>query len=826
MSTIVSTMLRPAVALMQRLRLPAKLSLMGALLLVPLVILAIGQYRSLSAEVSTAMSERDGARVASALLALVDDIQTHRGLTVRALSGDTGAASERETTKKRLAEHLSALDSLAAAPTLAFTMPKEWPALRSAAEAIAQGRHSPRRDEAFAEHRKVVDQGKQLLFLVAEASSLLLDPQSETFFLMDIAVERVVPFIEAMAIVRGQGTGSLQRGEATTRERTSIVGGADSVLRHIEELALRIAALQRTGAAEPAGWAKARETAERFVKQTQTVFLAELIDSDPKAYFALGSEATQAGAVLRTQVIDTLLQRLEERAAASQRSLWLEMGLSLVGSLMVVYLGLAFYSSFYGSLRRLHVGVDIVANGDLSHHIKIDGRDEIADIGALVEKMNERLSSLVAEIRSSATRVGMAGRQVADGSAALSQRTEEQASSLRQTLASAQSLSDAVSANASAAADLDRLTGKLRGDAEAGGAAMRDTVAAMSLLENSAKRQAEIIGTIDGIAFQTNILALNAAVEAARAGESGRGFAVVAAEVRQLAMRSGDAAGEIRKLIAQSGEQVDSSVARIHQAEAALGSLVKGVRTASDALRSIATASAQQSSELEQVAQSVGSLDTITQQNAELVTRSSNAADDLVHRASALSQAVSSIKLRQGSADEAIGLVDRALALIRKVGAASAATELHSRESGFVDRDLYLFMIDRVGTYRLHGAKPAMEGKRVHDVPGINGDKFLKDAWAAAEAGNANQPGGGRWIDYDIVNPESGVVQPKTSYIVQLQADLFLGCGVYRRDDVVSKPVASKAVANTPAATVTAPALSPGRYKAAPTAKPLAPAVT
>jgi signal transduction histidine kinase len=122
-------------------------------------------------------------------------------------------------------------------------------------------------------------------------------------------------------------------------------------------------------------------------------------------------------------------------------------------------------------------------------------------------------------------------------------------------------------------------------------------------------------------------------------------------------------------------------------------------------------------------------------------------------------------------------------------------------------------VIDRQGAYRLHGAKPAMEGKRVHDVPGIDGDRFVRDAWSAAEAGSG-------WIDYDIVNPESGAVQPKTSYIVGLDDQLFVGCGVYRRSD----SVAAQAAANSSAATATAAAPSPGRYKAEPMPKPLAPA--
>jgi methyl-accepting chemotaxis protein len=455
------------------------------------------------------------------------------------------------------------------------------------------------------------------------------------------------------------------------------------------------------------------------------------------------------------------------------------LGSSLALFSVAAYLGLAFHASVRGSLRLLQDGVKAVSGGDLSHKIELPGRDELATIGTAVEGMNMRLSSLVAEIRTSAVRVGMSGQQVASSSESLAQRTEQQAASLRQTVETVQQLTDAVTANAAAASQLDQLTERLKSEAEQGGAAMRGSVEAMAGLEDSSRRVGEIIGVIDGIAFQTNILALNAAVEAARAGEAGRGFAVVAAEVRQLAQRSSSAASEIRQLIARSGEQVESSVKQTRAVGQVLDSLVGGVRNVSQSLRQIAEASARQSGELTQVSQSVGQLDEITRQNAAMVEQSAEASHDLVGRAKTLSSAVASIRLRQGSADEARALVERAVALIKSRGQATAAQSFHAKDAGFLDRDMYIFVIDRSGTYKVHGAKPAMEGKRVHEVPGIDGNRFLQDAWAAA-------PGAGGWIEYDIVNPESGAVQPKASFVVQIDAQHFVGCGVYRQTGAVA----------------------------------------
>jgi methyl-accepting chemotaxis protein len=413
------------------------------------------------------------------------------------------------------------------------------------------------------------------------------------------------------------------------------------------------------------------------------------------------------------------------------------------------------------------------ARGDLSRTVLVPGGDELAQTSRQLETMGERFSGLVGTIRNQAVHVAQAGESLADGMQNLSQRTEAQAASLEQASASILGLSESVQTNARRAHEVDALTRRVSGEAETGAQAMDVAVHAMAEIRDGAKRMSEIISVIDGIAFQTNILALNAAVEAARAGDSGRGFAVVASEVRSLAQRSATSAQEIRMLIARSGEQVSVGVARIETVTGNLRTVVKGIHAVADGLGDIARASAEQSSTLSEIAQSVKELDNITQRNGAMVDQSLQDTVGLRDRASSLSEAVSSIKLRRGTADEAYAMVRHAVELIRRLGFAPAATQFHDQHGAFRDRDLYIFVFDRQGYYKVFGATPTSVGKRVHEIPGLDGEHVIREGFAAAGRG-------GGWIDYEVLNPSNGVVDEKTSYILPLSEALLIGCGFFK----------------------------------------------
>ena len=288
---------------------------------------------------------------------------------------------------------------------------------------------------------------------------------------------------------------------------------------------------------------------------------------------------------------------------------------------------------------------EAVAAGDLRSDIDQDARDETGQLLTALKRMNESLMSIVGQVRQSSDSIATGTGEIASGNADLSQRTEQQAANLQQTAASMEELTATVKQNADIARTATQLAQSASEVAVSGGQAVQEVVAVMRQIDESSRRINDIIGTIDGIAFQTNILALNAAVEAARAGEQGRGFAVVASEVRALAQRSAGAAKEIKSLIGDSGAKVESGTRLAGSAGETMGQIVDQVRRVSDLISEISAASAEQSQGIDQIGDAIAQLDQVTQQNAALVEESAAAAESLKHQAAQLNQAVAVFRL-------------------------------------------------------------------------------------------------------------------------------------------------------------------------------------
>jgi methyl-accepting chemotaxis protein len=324
---------------------------------------------------------------------------------------------------------------------------------------------------------------------------------------------------------------------------------------------------------------------------------------------------------------------------------WMFSGAALLLSGVLMLVGHLISCSIRGPLASAVGLARRVADGDLTGAIEARGDDETARLLRALRAMNDSLSGIVGEVDTGIRTIASASSQIASGNQDLSSRTEQQAGSLEETAAALQELTGAVQQNAGNARHASGLAAQAAAVAQRGGAMVGQVVATMEAIDGSARRIADIIGVIDGIAFQTNILALNAAVEAARAGEQGRGFAVVAGEVRNLAQRSAGAAREVRTLIEDSLAKVGAGSALVQQAGGTMQEIVTGITRVDDIIGEIANAGEQQQAGIAQVNQAIAAMDNATRQNAALVEEAAAAAASMNEQARHLNRVFSVFKV-------------------------------------------------------------------------------------------------------------------------------------------------------------------------------------
>jgi methyl-accepting chemotaxis protein len=474
------------------------------------------------------------------------------------------------------------------------------------------------------------------------------------------------------------------------------------------------------------GFAAAEEAAQRFLKGVEKFKHAyqqegnaggikdiEVIESNFNEMYAIGKvmakayvdEGMEAGNALMKgtettpgfdQASETLLGHLEafrkhqvEEAGrisasagkAANATLSAMIAGSVAVGLLAAFAGMWIVRSITRPLGAAVKLVRGVAEGDLTQRIDVHSADEIGQLMQALKDMNDSLVRVVGQVRSGTDTVATASSQIAAGNLDLSSRTEQQASSLEETASSMEELTGTVKQNAEQTHHASKLVLSTVDIAVNGGEVVGKVIDTMGSIKDSSRKIADIIGVIDGIAFQTNILALNAAVEAARAGEQGRGFAVVASEVRNLAQRSASAAKEIKTLITDSVEQVEAGRKLVDEAGEAMEDIVTSVQLVADIISGTAAASQEQSSGIEQVNQAIAQMDQVTQQNAALVEEAAAAAESLQDQAAKLTEAVSVFKLEGAShgvqpvSPARQGTPARAIASPKKLAAAGGGGE-------------------------------------------------------------------------------------------------------------------------------------------------------
>ena len=531
--------------------------------------------------------------------------QEHRGLSAGALAGNAGAAQQRPAKAAEAARAIEAAAARLDAPALHDdwrAVAAQWQAL--AADVAGGGLAGA---ESFRRHTELVAQELAVLDRAIDHYGWALDPEPNTYFTMAATAVDGVRFTERLGQLRALGTRLLTQKSATPEERLQVhtlltlAGDSHERVRLALAKAMQADARFAAGLKEPLARLASRLDAARALT------VARLVQDgapahDPNAYFAQLTGVIQAQFELNRLGTELIDAELAARAGAVRNTLVVGAAGVLLTAGVCGALAAALARGTTRSLRDARHAAQAMAAGDLSVAVpEAVARDEVGELLGALTRMRAQLGEIVSGVRGNAEAVATASAQIAQGNLDLSARTEQQASALQQTAASMEQLGGTVTQTADTARQASQLAQGASGIALRGGEVVGRVVETMRGIQDSSRRIADIIGVIDGIAFQTNILALNAAVEAARAGEQGRGFAVVASEVRSLAQRSATAAKEIKALIEASVERVGQGTALVDQAGSTMDEVVASIRRVSDLVGEISCASGEQSSGMAQI---------------------------------------------------------------------------------------------------------------------------------------------------------------------------------------------------------------------------------
>ena len=717
-------------------------------------------YRATTAGISaTALSDQ--------LANMAIPLQNQRSQIAPIEAGDSAARGLSESTAQSLKTAIEKVDALVKVGVFPGLAPR-WAAQRAPMLALGASQALSDRSTLTRQGRAAMFGLNHLMVFVGKDSGILSSASPEIQEHAQILMDRFIPWIESLDLLRFQGAAMLARKDKDPAQQALVNLAADLVAERAIQLTDSTASLKRGADGCCSLWETALAQGNAFEASAR-----QLTDQSQTGKFLdLGTQARNAANLARLETTRQLNLRLQEQLLSLRNG----MIATVLGALSVFLLWLYLPSSFFNSNRidrsDTDAAIALAATGDLTSQAS-SGIETLGNFGRHLEMMMTKMSAIVANIRTAAVLLGDTGKKLVSDTRSLADRAHTQVEHLHQTSKNVKRVSDTVARNASASQEISMMTDNLHKEAESAGKLMQKAMQSMGPLQATSGRMSDIIGTIDGIAFQTNLLALNAAVEAAHAGDQGRGFAVVAAEVRNLAKRSQAAAAEVRGLIAESAKRVETTVSEINDVNVLMESLVSGIGEIFQNVTVMADGSAAQSAALEEVVNAVGDLDVLTQETTGLIERASANSDRMIARASALEISVGDFKLRQATADEARQMVFDAIVHVHRVDYKVAVADFQNPHGPFIDRDLYVFIFDRRGFYVVHGAMPARDGVHLREIPGLDADKLLADAWAICD----EEQGG--WVAYSITNPLTGEVQAKSSYVVPLDEERLLGCGCY-----------------------------------------------
>jgi len=633
-------LLAPAVRLFRRIGFPAKAGWVAAAFLVPLAWMLAVLWNSAGEQMAFAASERAGLLQIKPLLALVEAAQARR--LAASGNGDDLAPLQ--------ARVRSAFDALPGEPSAAAersAFGEALNALRTLHEPLLAQALSSDANATFERHSQYIDAALAAIRAAADASQLTLDPDLDTYHLMNVAVLRGPVQAEYLTRLRDFGTLALQRDVLTAPERERLARW-DAVWAYLDrevENSYQTGVAALPDAEASFGMKAADDAADAFRTALHQQLLGAALVGEAATYAELGQQAKDRQHTLNVAVMAQLDSRLDARIERLHSMRVAQVAVSAVFIGLAGYLLMAFYRVMRGGLAEVARHLREISAGNLSTEPKPWGNDEAAGLMLTLAEMQRSLRQLVGGVLGGAAQVQTASDEIAAASADLATRTAQATCSLQQTAATMAQISGVAAHALAAMGNAQQSLTENAHEAQRGGEAIADVVQTMGGIRASSTRIGEITGVIDGLAFQTHILALNAAVEAARAGEHGRGFSIVAAEVQALAARSASAARQIRALIGSSIEQVESGTAVVARAGDIVQAVVTNAGRVARLMAEVAAGAGAQTRSVDEVGVAVHQLDAAMQQDAAVVEQTAAAAAALSDQARRLCAEVGSFRL-------------------------------------------------------------------------------------------------------------------------------------------------------------------------------------
>ncbi len=629
----------PGVRIFRKVNFPAKALLVSLAFLVPILLLLVAYLRTVQESIDFAENERAGIHLLAAIEPWQSEVRKQRS---QAMSGtastvDLSAINARLSgVKKAFAEKPGGLDG-----TMAFAQ-----AMKKHDALALASRQSEPAEHAAAELQAYVEAIRHLRNTVLDISSLSLDPEQATFYVMSVSA--IVTSDLAESVSRGRALASLsatsEQSAAQSRLLYAIWYDGRALIDMVTDQVAR-AALTEPSVAQRLPLDRIIPLVNAYFSVSEKEWFGERFHAAQAALGPQGDATLEGLQKISTDGLDLLDELLQARIAHANHLRNLTIAVVVASMLTVLYLFYCFFVVMTGGLAEVERHLRAMTEGDLTTSPRPWGKDEAARLMNTLADMQGALRSIVNDVRGASDGLVHASDEIANASIDLSTRSEQAAASLE---ASASAM-DQITQTVEQAADNVRVASEISATnaevAVAGGKTIAEVINTMLGVKASSSKIVDIIGIIDGIAFQTNILALNAAVEAARAGEQGRGFAVVAAEVRSLAQRSAAAAKEIKGLITESGERVDIGSVVVVRAGDQIGELVSTADRMKTLMTQVLVGTAEQSAGIRVVGASLQKLDGQTQQNAALVEQTAAAAASLHDQAIALANRVARFKL-------------------------------------------------------------------------------------------------------------------------------------------------------------------------------------